>query len=237
MGTRLTSVVFDGLDWQGLARFWAEALRWDLVEEDLVHQEAAVGPPGGGPIELVFVPTEHVKATKNRLHLDLAPERDQTETVERLLTLGASRADIGQRDVEWVVMADPEGNEFCVMPTPSATTSLLAICLDAADPVVQGPFWVEASGWTIEAQSDRYVALVPPGAEGPRLVMGPEVAPKDGKNRVHLDVAPFTGDDQAAEVERLVRAGARHVDIGQGDVSWVVLADPEGNEFCLLTPR
>jgi hypothetical protein len=66
---------------------------------------------------------------------------------------------------------------------------------------------------------------------------GPAVEPKRGKNRLHVDVAPPSDGDQGAEVERLLRLGATHVDIGQGDVPWVVLADPDGNEFCVLTPR
>jgi hypothetical protein len=63
------------------------------------------------------------------------------------------------------------------------------------------------------------------------------VAPKTGKNRLHLDIAPPADGDQQAEVERLVSLGANRIDIGQGDVSWVVMADPDGNEFCVLTPR
>src|SRR6185437_16026232 len=61
--------------------------------------------------------------------------------------------------------------------------------------------------------------------------------PKTARNRVHLDVAPYPGDDQAAEVARLRALGATDADVGQGDVPWTVLADPEGNEFCVLTPR
>jgi hypothetical protein len=79
-----------------------------------------------------------------------------------------------------------------------------------------------------------------PGGRPPDLdlVLVPVTDRKAGKNRVHLDVAPHPGDDQAAEVERLVALGARPADVGQGpDVTWVVLADPEGNEFCVLTPR
>lgn len=67
--------------------------------------------------------------------------------------------------------------------------------------------------------------------------MGPPVAPKPGKNRVHLDVAPPRTGNQLAEVSRLEALGAHRVDIGQGGVPWVVLADPEDNEFCVLTPR
>ena len=63
------------------------------------------------------------------------------------------------------------------------------------------------------------------------------MAPKSGKNRLHLDLAPPADGDQQTEVERLVALGATRIDIGQGDVSWVVMADPDGREFCVLTPR
>ena len=66
---------------------------------------------------------------------------------------------------------------------------------------------------------------------------GPPVAPKAGKNRLHFDLAPPAGGDQQAEVDRLVSLGATRRDIGQEGVPWVVLADPDGNEFCVLTPR
>ena len=71
---------------------------------------------GGSPVELVFVPVPETKAVKNRIHIDVNPsDRDQAEEVERLLALGARHADVGQGDVSWVVLADPEGNEFCVL--------------------------------------------------------------------------------------------------------------------------
>jgi hypothetical protein len=77
-----------------------------------------------------------------------------------------------------------------------------------------------------------------PSGKPPALDLVHVDDPKQGKNRLHLDVAPNAGDDQEAEVNRLLRLGARQVDIGQGDdVSWVVLADPEDNEFCVLSPR
>ena len=68
-------------------------------------------------------------------------------------------------------------------------------------------------------------------------MFGAENEPKVGKNRVHLDVAPTATEDHARAVDDLVAAGARRIDIGQGDVAWVVLEDPGGNEFCVLTPR
>lgn len=81
-----------------------------------------------------------------------------------------------------------------------------------------------------------YVGLQSP-LYGPYITFGPPVAPKTPKNRVHFDIAPRADDDQATEVERLISLGARRVDIGQGDVPRVVMADPEDNEFCVLTSR
>jgi len=73
---------------------------------------------------------------------------------------------------------------------------------------------------------------------GPKISWGgPPVRPKSGPNRMHFDLAPPLGSDQHEEVARLVSLGATRLDIGQGDVSWVVMADPDGNEFCVLTPR
>ena len=94
-----------------------------------------------------------------------------------------------------------------------------------------------ATGWKDEARGERWVALRHPSGSGPALTMGPEVAAKDSKARVHLDVAPRPDGDVATEVERLVRLGATHVDIGQGHLPWTVLADPEGNEFCVFATQ
>jgi len=155
--------------------------------------------------------------------------------------LGARGVDIGQpSDVDHVVLADPEGNEFCVVLRGDflATTDLIgAIVFEPADPIV-GRFWSEATGWPIVYDQDGDTAIREPDGRGPFVTFGPPSgAAKTGKNRLHLDIAPPTDGDQAAEVERLIALGARRIDLGQGDVSWVVLADPEGNEFCVLTPR
>ena len=84
---------------------------------------------------------------------------------------------------------------------------------------------------------DQETAIQSP-AGGTKIAWGgPPVRPKTGKNRLHFDLAPPADGDQEAEVERLVSLGAKRIDIGQGDVSWVVMADPDGNEFCVLTPR
>lgn len=245
MTTRLFSVVFDAGDPARLGRWWAEALDWpvtfespDEVVVELADNEATEAMPA-----LVFVPVSDPKVGKNRVHLDLASDSSdhQRAQVERLVGLGATRVDIGQRDVPWVVLADPEGNELCVLEPRDRYRGrgpLAAIVVDAVEPDTLARFWTEATGWPIGSRSEMGVSLFRPGDLLPDLDFGRTAVPKTVKNRIHLDVAPFADDDHDADVERLIAFGASPVDVGQGaDVSWVVLADPEGNEFCVLRPR
>jgi predicted enzyme related to lactoylglutathione lyase len=118
-------------------------------------------------------------------------------------------------------------------------TRLQHVVVDATDPAALARWWAEALGWTITLEEPDEVEVEPPGLDGlgVPLVFVPVADPKVGKNRVHLDLRSATADDQAAQVARLTGLGARPADIGQGDVPWVVLADPEGNEFCVLSPR
>jgi predicted enzyme related to lactoylglutathione lyase len=119
---RWQCIVVDAHDCERLARFWSEALGWRITVE--TDDEWAVEPPAGSPEadvapDLLFVKVPDEKVVKNRLHIDLRPT-DQQVQVQRLVDLGARRIDIGQsQDVSWVVLADPEGNEFCVLaPLP-----------------------------------------------------------------------------------------------------------------------
>ena len=128
MSVRWYSVVVDCRDAAALSRWWAEALDWRIIYEAatevvVVPQHAIDPARDAPPLErgpgLIFVPVPEGKAVKNRLHIDLAPSPDagQEAEVRRLEALGARRVDIGQDSdrVSWVVMADPEGNEFCVL--------------------------------------------------------------------------------------------------------------------------
>ena len=109
------------------------------------------------------------------------------------------------------------------------------ICIDCTDPGLVGSFWAEVLGFPAETDEDGDVLLT--GPEGwPTLLFLKVPERKAVKNRLHFDVNA-TDRDQEAEVERLIGLGARRIDIGQGEVSWVVLADPEGNEFCVLRSR
>ena len=114
------------------------------------------------------------------------------------------------------------------------SSRLYFITFDAHDPQRLADFWSAALGYQVAFAEPNEIGIEPPDDLCPALVFVPVPESKAGKNRVHLDLDP---DDQAAEVERLLALGASRVDIGQGDVSWVVMADPEGNEFCVLTPR
>jgi hypothetical protein len=108
------------------------------------------------------------------------------------------------------------------------------VVVDAADPVKLGRWWADALGWVVVNDSPDEFEIRPTADRLPGLIFEPVAAAKRGKNRLHPDFRP---DDQQLEVARLLDLGARHADVGQGQQSWVVLADPEGNEFCVLSTR
>jgi len=243
MPTRLECVVVDAADPAALARWWAGALDWTVTVER--PEETAVEPPApaGLGVPLVFVPVTDPKVGKNRVHLDLrsASAGDQQDRVARLVGLGARPADVGQgQDVPWVVLADPEGNELCVLDPRdqyAGTGAVAAIVVDAADPPALARFWSAAAGWPLAGSGDTWAALRSASGTGPFVEFVGVQEPKRVKNRLHLDVAPYLGDDHAGEVARLRALGATPADVGQRGVSRVVLADPEGNELCVLPPR
>ena len=122
--------------------------------------------------------------------------------------------------------------------------------IDCRDVRAQVRWWAEALGWQIVSDHPDEGVLVPPwmtagpvqrddwDREPPGLVFVPVAEGKQVKNRLHLDLAAHAEDDHEAELARLVGLGARTVDVGQpSDCTWTVLADPEGNEFCVLSPR
>ncbi len=107
-------IAIDCDDAPGLARFWAEALGYTVLEDDDPDEVMIVPPaPTLGP-RFLFLKVPEGKVVKNRIHLDLRSD-DQEAEVERLISLGAAPADVGQKEVTWVVLADPEGNEFCIL--------------------------------------------------------------------------------------------------------------------------
>ena len=111
MPSKIYTLTIDAFDPHALARFWAAVLDFKITSEE--PEEVVIEAPDE-TLAILFGRGDDEKVSKNRLHLDLNPD-DQAAEVERLKRLGATEVDIGQKDVTWVVMADPEGNEFCVL--------------------------------------------------------------------------------------------------------------------------
>ncbi len=117
MASRLYSITVDAKDPRKLAGFWADVLGYERIfesDEGEEEYEVVLSPVDRSGNDILFVTAPDEKSVKNRVHFDLAPT-DQAEEVERVLGLGATRVDIGQSDVPWTVLADPEGNEFCIL--------------------------------------------------------------------------------------------------------------------------
>jgi hypothetical protein len=108
------------------------------------------------------------------------------------------------------------------------------LIIDSPDPEALGRWWASALGWVIVNDDPEEFEIRASPDQIPGLLFARVPEPKTAKNRLHLDLRPV---DQEAEVARLIGLGATHADVGQGDETWVVLADPEGNEFCVLAPR
>jgi predicted enzyme related to lactoylglutathione lyase len=240
MSSHLVALCFDSNDPAGLARFWAGVLGWEIDADP--HDVITLLPNDDTGFRLDFSLTEEPKAGPNQMHLHLTSTSldDQLSTVARALELGARHLDVGQRPEEGhVVLADPEGNEFCVIEPGNTFLAdcgfLGELACDGSQEV--GYFWSEALGWPLVWDQDQETAIQSPGGGTKIAWGGPPLNPKSGKNRLHFDLAPPAEGDQQGEVDRLVSLGATRIDIGQGEVSWVVMADPDGNEFCVLTPR
>ncbi|MEU5217274.1 VOC family protein [Streptomyces sp. NPDC020807] len=245
MTTRLVQITMQAQDDAALGRFWAEALGWGVESEGpgITNLEpVGFDYPDPAAVCLDIVARPEPKQVKNRVHVDLATTSTthQTELVERLRGLGATLADVGQGDVPWTVMADPEGNEFCVLEpreTYRDTGPVAAIVVDCADPRGMARFWGQATDWTVHQVTDDQAALRSAKGVGPYLEFIRTPDAKTVWNRVHLDVRPYPGDDPATEEARLRALGAGDPGIDQSAISWRVLTDTEGNEFCLLSPH
>ena len=115
MACKFSELVIDSVQPERIARWWADVLDYRITDEDEEGVEIS-GPTGAGPT-LVFIRVPEAKSVKNRLHIDVSPtDREQEAELARLIELGAERVDVGQGDdVGWVVLRDPEGNEFCLL--------------------------------------------------------------------------------------------------------------------------
>jgi predicted enzyme related to lactoylglutathione lyase len=220
MAARVHALTILSADPEAAASFWGDLLGWPRTGSDLTSS----------PFGISFVRSDEPVRLPNQVHLHLTSNSaTQEETVARALALGASHLDVGQRpDEDHVVLADPEGNAFCVIEEGNnwlaGTPFLGELACDGTREV--GLFWRDALGWSLVHDEDGETAIQPPDG-GPKIAWGgPPLDERRGPNRMHLDLV---ADDLEAEVERLVGLGATVV-ARRTDVE---MADPDGNEFHL----
>ena len=233
----LENLVFDALDPQTLGGFWEAVVGAERLTDETDVVETRWTVAGDYWLDLCFQQVSEAPSAPPRFHLDLTGGDRQAEVVDRLLDLGASPADIGQGDVPWVVLADPEGNPFCVMEHRdeyAGNGPVAALPLDSADPDRDVGLWAWLTGWT-EVRTALPHALQHPSGHGPLLEICRESNPPSGvKNRLHLDFRLEPGDD-ADEVEAgIVERGGVRLRPGWGDLPWRSYDDAAGNVFCVL---
>lgn len=208
------------------ARFWGELLGWS-------RDALVVAPDVDAPFALRFVESDDPKAGLNQIHLHLTSNSAaQADTVARALALGASHLDVGQLPEEdHVVLADPDGNEFCVIEAGNkwlAGTGFLGeLAADGTRDV--GVFWGAALGWPLVWDEDGETAISPPEGGVKIAWGGPPLNAYVGRRRMYVELV---ADDLDAEVQRLVGLGAREVERRGAEVE---MADPDGNEFVVRT--
>ncbi len=238
MTVQLVALTWETNDPQLLARFWAEALRWDVGDTN--DDAVVLAPTDDTGFRIAFRRVVTPKLGQNRQHLDLTTTSidDQNETVARLIELGGRHVDIGQGPEDThVVLADPDGNELCVI---EPTNNFLAGCprigaVNCDGTADVGHFWSEALGWPLVWDQDEETAIRSPDRTGPMITWsGPPLMPMLGRDRLHFEIVPVGDASRESEGDRLVGLGASLVG---ADDERVVMTDPDGNEFCLSTPR
>ena len=230
MGLRLDALCIDAHDPVRIATFWAGLLDGQVVDDPVDGPALLLDPIVG--FRLRFPRTEAARTGQTPRHLDLTSSSpdDQLARVERALALGATHHDVGQGDdATHVVLADPEGNELCIIEPGNrflAGCGLVgAVSCDGSHAV--GEFWSAALGWPLVWDEGEETAVRAP--HGPVISWsGPPLIPKRGPNRLSLVVA--ADGDRAREIDRLLGLGATRVDAE-------VLTDPDGNEFRVESAR
>ena len=231
MHSRLLALTIDAHDPARLASFWAGVLG-RVVVGDL---RGALVPGSDTQVGLRFMLSGAERVGLNRVHLHLtsSSSTSQQDIVAAALELGAAHIDVGQLPEDGhVVLADPEGNEFCVMEPDN---SYLAGCGFLGELACDGTrqvglFWAEALDWPLVWDEDQETAVQSPHGGTKVAWGGPPVGPKHGRNRQRFDLALADGD-LAAEIDRLVALGATR--LGSAADGAIELVDPDGNEFCL----
>jgi Glyoxalase-like domain len=213
------ALCMDAHDAPAVAGFWAAVLGLSPADES----DGSIRLAGDEDDQQVWVnPVPEAKSVKHRVHLDV-----EVGDLAGIEELGATVLRPPGDDRTWWVMADVEGGEFCAFVRdhrPSLPGRLYEVVVDCADPGAQSAWWAEVMG--LQCEDDALSGALP----FDYLCFGFVPEPKAAKNRVHWDV-------EAPDVPALVAAGARILRRPDDEISWHVLADPEGNEFCAFSPE
>ncbi|MBA8794474.1 hypothetical protein FHX74_002093 [Friedmanniella endophytica] len=215
--TRFKDLVIDAVDAGAAATFWSRVL--GLTAEERPNGFVLIGEQPTDTVWINAVPEPHT--VKNRVHLDV-----HVGSIRELTALGARVSDDRHR---WTIMTDPDGQEFCAFVRDHDELPQLRmyeLVVDCADPAAQARWWGDRFGVTAETDAGGWWWLDGDAVPWP-LVFNPVPEPKTIKNRVHWDVI--------GDVDALVAAGATVLRPEGDDLRWSVLADPEGNEFCVFT--
>ncbi|SCG41549.1 VOC family protein [Micromonospora zamorensis] len=231
MRSRLLAVTVEADDPARAAQFWSALLGREVVEDAV----GALLPGEDAQLALRFVPGRAGQLGANRMHLHLtsADLDEQQHTVATALKLGGRHLDVGQRPEErHVVLVDPAGYAFCVIEPGNAYLAgcgfLGELTCDGTRDV--GLFWSNVLGWPLVWDQDEETAIQSPRGGTKIAWAGSPVAPRTEPNRQRFELVPAAGDQQAT-VDELVSLGATRLDVAQDGA--VVLADPDGNEFCV----
>lgn len=237
MTVRLTALVLDAGRPSALARFWADALRWELGGG---ADRPVLTPTDPTTFEVMLRPSSVDKVGQNRIHIDLttASIDEYDTTIADLLRGGAAHIDIGQSpDESHVVLADPEGNELCVIDPGNR---FLASCprlgaVNCDGTAALGHFWSAALGWPLVWDQDEETAIQAPSGTGPKITWsGPPLMPRHEPERLHFHVAPAVGATLDAALAELIALGATQTDAGHGCPDAIALTDVDGNAICLV---
>lgn len=238
MTVQLAGVVLDATDPNLLATFWAHALGWSVREAD--HGAVDLEPADATSFGLRLRPGARPKEGQNRMHFDLTTTSadDQRDTVAELVAMGGGHIDIGQDGSEThVVLADPEGNELCII---EPTNRFLASCprlgaVNCDGTKELGYFFHDALGWPLVWDHDEETAIQSPEGTGPKITWsGPPLMPRPARERFHLHLAPAPGTSTDAALDQLLALGATPLAVGPECPGAVAIADVDHNALCLV---
>jgi hypothetical protein len=239
MTPRRFGICIDANDPERIAEFWAAVLG---REAETQGEEIRLLPRAEDDLLIRFVPTDAPKTLENPHHLHLTSRRpeDQQRTVDRLLNLGATHLDVGQRpDEDHIVLGDPEGNELCVIPAGNSWLAgagfLGEVAADGSRET--GMFWSAALGWPLVWDQDGETAVATPSGSAKVAWGGPPPVPRGPRDRFRFDLIASEDTGPVDEIRRLVGLGATVVAETHGDGRWARMTDPDAYEFELLAPR